>query len=77
MNKVIWTYDQCGGDPIELESLIEAVKKHCNEKITVSYGEEIVVRVFGKTICSACGGSGYYDNTGSPKCGSCNGTGRG
>ncbi len=26
--------------------------------------------------CIACNGSGYYDNTGSPKCGSCNGTGK-
>lgn len=26
--------------------------------------------------CSACSGSGYYDDTGSPKCGSCDGTGK-
>lgn len=26
--------------------------------------------------CSACSGSGYYDNTGSPKCSSCSGTGK-
>ena len=26
--------------------------------------------------CTACSGSGIYDNTGSPKCGSCNGTGK-
>lgn len=26
--------------------------------------------------CSACNGSGRYDNTGSPKCGACDGTGR-
>ena len=26
--------------------------------------------------CLACNGSGYYDNTNSPKCSSCNGTGR-
>lgn len=26
--------------------------------------------------CSACNGSGYYDNTGSPPCGACNGTGK-
>lgn len=26
--------------------------------------------------CTACGGSGYYDNNGSPKCGACNGTGK-
>ena len=25
--------------------------------------------------CSACSGSGYYDNTGSPKCGACHGLG--
>jgi RecJ-like exonuclease len=25
--------------------------------------------------CTACNGSGYYDNNGSPKCGSCDGTG--
>jgi hypothetical protein len=27
-----------------------------------------------KTICGACSGSGYYDNTGSPPCGCCEGT---
>ncbi len=26
-------------------------------------------------ICSACGGSGYYDSKNSPKCGACNGLG--
>jgi len=26
--------------------------------------------------CSACSGSGYYDNDGSPKCGACDGSGR-
>ena len=26
--------------------------------------------------CTACNGSGYYDNTGSPRCGSCEGTGK-
>lgn len=26
-------------------------------------------------ICSACSGSGRYDNTGSPKCGACCGLG--
>lgn len=26
--------------------------------------------------CTACSGSGYYDNTGSPPCGSCEGTGK-
>lgn len=26
-------------------------------------------------ICNACNGSGYYDNTGSPKCSACNGLG--
>ena len=26
--------------------------------------------------CVSCGGSGYYDVTGSPKCGSCKGTGK-
>jgi hypothetical protein len=26
--------------------------------------------------CSACSGSGYYDDTGSPKCGACDGTGK-
>lgn len=26
--------------------------------------------------CTACSGSGYYDNYGSPACGGCNGTGR-
>lgn len=26
--------------------------------------------------CVACNGSGYYDNTGSPPCSSCGGTGK-
>lgn len=26
--------------------------------------------------CTACSGSGYYDHNGSPKCGSCEGSGR-
>ena len=26
--------------------------------------------------CTACNGSGYYDHNGSPKCGSCDGTGK-
>ncbi len=26
--------------------------------------------------CFACNGSGIYDNTGSPKCSACNGTGK-
>lgn len=26
--------------------------------------------------CSACSGSGYYDNNGSPKCGGCDGQGK-
>ena len=26
--------------------------------------------------CTACNGTGHYDNTGSPKCGACNGTGK-
>lgn len=28
-----------------------------------------------KVICTACNGSGHYDNDGSPKCGCCNGKG--
>jgi DnaJ-class molecular chaperone len=27
-------------------------------------------------ICTACNGSGHYDNTGSPPCGACDGTGK-
>jgi len=26
--------------------------------------------------CTACNGSGYYDNNGSPECGACDGTGK-
>ncbi len=26
--------------------------------------------------CTACNGSGYYDHNGSPRCGSCDGTGK-
>jgi len=34
--------------------------------------------VFGwrQRPCAACNGSGYYDNNGSPRCGSCDGTGK-
>ena len=34
--------------------------------------------VFKKKLkdCPACSGNGYYDNTGSPPCESCNGTGK-
>jgi DnaJ-class molecular chaperone len=28
------------------------------------------------TVCVACNSSGRYDNFGSPKCSSCNGTGK-
>ncbi len=27
-------------------------------------------------VCSACNGSGYYDDRGYPRCASCNGTGK-
>lgn len=27
-------------------------------------------------VCCACNGSGYYDHHGSPRCGSCGGTGK-
>lgn len=42
-------------------------RKEWNEKYV--YGWKLVT-------CTACSGSGYYDNDGSPKCGSCNGTGK-
>ena len=29
-----------------------------------------------QSICGCCNGSGYYDHSGSPKCGNCNGTGK-
>ncbi len=34
--------------------------------------------VFGWKLrkCSACNGSGHYDNNGSPKCSACDGTGK-
>ena len=31
---------------------------------------------WNETYCSACSGSGYYDDNGSPPCGACDGTGR-
>jgi len=35
-------------------------------------------KLLGKKLktCLACNGSGYYDHDGSPKCSSCNGTGK-
>ena len=40
--------------------------------------ERFYTLVYGHVleICGACNGSGYYDNTGSPKCGCCEGTRR-
>lgn len=29
-----------------------------------------------QVTCGACSGSGYYDDTGSPKCSACSGTGK-
>jgi DnaJ-class molecular chaperone len=34
------------------------------------------VKGWKQRACIACNGSGYYDHNGSPKCGSCNGTGK-
>lgn len=37
---------------------------------------ERFVKGWKLVTCSACSGSGRYDNTGSPPCWSCNGTGK-
>ncbi|CNI59837.1 hypothetical protein [Yersinia bercovieri] len=44
----------------------------------LEYEDETTVDDFGDfpLICSACNGSGYYDNDGSPYCGACGGTGK-
>jgi len=38
------------------------------------YEEE--VRGWKQRDCSACSGSGYYDDTDSPECGACDGSGK-
>ena len=37
---------------------------------------EKYVKGWEERLCTACNGSGYYDNNGSPKCGACDGTGK-
>lgn len=37
---------------------------------------EKYVKGWKQRACSACNGSGYYDDNGSPKCGACEGTGK-
>jgi hypothetical protein len=44
------------------------------ESLADSLGYSVVKKKV-KTKCSACNGSGYYDNTGNPPCGCCNGKG--
>jgi hypothetical protein len=37
---------------------------------------EKFVKGWKQIPCTACNGSGYYDHSGSPKCGGCSGTGK-
>lgn len=37
---------------------------------------ENFVKGWKLATCTACNGSRYYDDNGSPKCGCCNGTGK-
>jgi hypothetical protein len=61
-----------------------AHSKVVSELIDDGYSKRKMLRIeaFNKThgvkkvTCAACSGSGYYDNNGSPKCGSCNGLGK-
>lgn len=46
-----------------------ARKKQRTERYLKNHGRKLVV-------CTACNGSGRYDNTGSPACGCCGGTGK-
>jgi len=48
---------------------------HERKRLRTKHFEE---NVKGKKLesCTACNGSGYYDHNGSPKCSSCNGTGK-
>ena len=48
--------------------------KERKKKRTIHFEKN--VKGWKKRDCSACNGSGHYDNTGSPKCGACNGTGK-
>ena len=61
------------------------LRKNENRKKTMSFKSRKEERKehFEKYIkgrkqgkCLACNGSGYYDHNGSPKCGSCDGTGK-
>jgi DnaJ-class molecular chaperone len=44
-------------------------KEERRKRFAAEYGKKLVT-------CTACSGSGYYDNHGSPRCGGCNGTGK-
>lgn len=69
---------------IEAESKEEAWDKAINisneEDLDISTadfieGDPIFIKETVSTKCIACNGSGYYDSTGSPPCGSCDGSG--
>jgi DnaJ-class molecular chaperone len=48
---------------------------HERKQIRTEYYERFV-KGWKLRNCTACNGSGYYDNHGSPRCGSCEGTGK-
>lgn len=49
----------------------KAARKRLNDAHMVKIAGTVKIRI----KCFACNGSGRYDNTGSPRCSSCNGTG--
>lgn len=50
-------------------SFLDAKARRTQEYLRDSFGWKL-------RTCTACSGSGYYDHNGSPKCRSCNGSGR-
>ena len=58
---------------------------HADDDSGIDHNKPIVVVTLGnkreiqfrRNVCSACSGSGHYDNDGAPPCSSCNGTGKG
>ena len=66
-----------------MPSQFELELRLLNGDLTFKQRKEIRTEIFNKFVkgnklvnCTACNGSGYYDNNGSPKCGACDGTGK-
>jgi RecJ-like exonuclease len=58
------------------ELFVEEMDDYQSRKAARKAHYEKYVKGWKKVPCSACNGSGRYDDTGSPKCGACRGTGK-